>query len=149
MILKKKAEPAEPVTQPEPEKEPDKANTVLAEGALFQGDFLSNEPMLVHGSIQGNIKTTSDVTFTEKAQYTGDITSENLVVAGVAQGNIQCKRTVEIAGEGKVEGVLQAARLIMSEDSVFEGSLRIKKQGRQKSAGESADAPEKKEPKKS
>ena len=148
MIMKKKAEPAAPVTQKEPEIEPDKANTVLAEGVLFQGDFQSNEPMLIHGSVEGNIKSSSDITFTEKAQYTGDITSDNLVVAGAAQGRIQCKSTVEIAGEGKVEGVLQAARLIMSENSVFEGSLKIKKPSRSKPLDELSAAPATKETKK-
>jgi cytoskeletal protein CcmA (bactofilin family) len=147
MILKKKAEPAEPVTQKSPETEPDKANTVLAEGVLFQGDFQSNEPMLIHGSIQGNIKSTSNVTFTEKAQYTGDITTENLIVAGVAQGSIRCKSTVEIAGEGKVEGEMQAARLIMSDDAVFEGNLKIKKPAKPKPAAEPT-APANKETKK-
>ena len=141
MKLNRKPDPVPPVIPVEPEAQPDKTGTVLAEGVLFQGDFQSKEPMLIHGSVEGDIRSASDVTFTDRARCTGDITSENLVISGTAQGNIQCASTVELAGAGRVEGVLKAARFIMSEDSVFEGSLQIKKPGTHKKAPAPEAAP--------
>ncbi len=143
MIRKKKAEPAEPVEQQKPVAVPEKTSTVLAEGVLFKGDFQSDEPMLIHGSVEGVIRSSSDVTLTGKSQHNGDITSDNLVVAGKAQGKIKCKSTVEIADKGKVEGTLEAARFIMSDYAVFEGSLKIKKPSEPKSAEASAAPGEK------
>jgi cytoskeletal protein CcmA (bactofilin family) len=90
--------------------------------------------MLIHGSVEGNILSTSDVTFTGSSSCTGDITSDNLVMSGKARGKILCTSTVELAGAGQVEGVMKAARFIMSEDSVFEGSLQIKKPAKPKKA---------------
>ncbi len=140
MKLNKKADPVLPVLPEKPEDPSGQPGTVLAEGVLFQGDFQAREPMLIHGSVEGHIRSTSHVTLTGLSSCTGEISSENLLISGKALGNILCSNTVEMAGAGRIEGDLQAARFIMSEDSLFEGNLQIKKPGAPKkgSAGEAA-----------
>lgn len=157
MILKRKKDTVEPVPEQVDELTPEPVQvqlqprgTVLAEGVLFKGHFESNEPMVVHGSIQGNVQSTDDITFTGKAHYEGDIHSRNLTIAGEARGRFACKDKVEILEAGKIEGKLHAARFVMSEDSVFDGDLKIEKPKAPKASAEEAAAPEaeQKEPKK-
>jgi|ADurb_Cas_03_Slu_FD_contig_21_2506808_length_575_multi_8_in_0_out_0_1 cytoskeletal protein CcmA (bactofilin family) len=133
MVLKRKREVEEPVREPAPEEpipEPVKSpalppGTTLAEGVLFKGNFQASEPMVVHGSIQGNVESTSDVAFTNKSHYRGDIRSVNLTIAGTAQGRFVCENRTQIVDAGRIEGTLHTARFIMSEDAVFEGDLKV------------------------
>ncbi len=126
-MLKKKEEPAKADEIIVEQEVQDVPKTVLAQGVLFEGSFKSDEPMLIHGEVQGDIKSTSSITLSEQAKYSGVLSSDSMFVAGVADGTFTCKETVEIAESGKIKGDLVASRFIMSEEAVFEGNLKVKK----------------------
>lgn len=128
MLKEKKLESSMPESEIEENIQPLSSNTVLAEDAVFKGDFESKEPMTIHGELQGNIQSTSDVTLSQQAKLTGNLNAENIRIAGSVKGDINCKSIMEIAENGKVEGDLKASRFIMSEEGVFEGNLKVGKQ---------------------
>lgn len=127
MLPKKKNESTKAEGSSEQDAQEQSFQTVLAEGVLFKGDFNAEEPMLVHGQIQGNIKSTSDVTLSATAQFKGSLEANNTIVSGIAEGDIHCKDTARMEESGEVKGDIQASRFIMSEDSVFTGKLKVKK----------------------
>lgn len=84
--------------------------TVLAEGVLFNGNFSAKEPMTIHGTVKGNIKSTSDV-----------------MISGKTEGTIQCKGTTEMIQQAEIKGDINTSRFIMSEEALFEGNLLVSK----------------------
>lgn len=130
MLLKKKPEAANAVELIAKEELPQTVGTVLASEVLFEGNFKSSEPMVIHGEVQGDIKSTSDITLSNKGKYTGTISSGNIVISGTASGTFTCKGIAEISESGKLKGDLTASRFIMSEDAIFDGSLKVKKSKR-------------------
>lgn len=103
------------------------SGTVLAEGVLFKGDFEAAEPVLLHGQIQGNIKSTSDVVLSAAAKLEGNLKAENTTISGIVEGDIHCVNTIRMEENGKITGDVQTSRFIMSEDAVFTGNLKVKK----------------------
>lgn len=108
------------------------SQTVLPEGVLFKGDFEAKEPMMIHGTVQGGIKSKSDVTFSAQAKMIGNIEAENMTIAGKAEGNIQCKGMTEMTEKGGIKGDLHTSRFIMSEEALFEGKLIVNKMQKHK-----------------
>ncbi|NCB42526.1 MAG: polymer-forming cytoskeletal protein [Clostridia bacterium] len=123
MMSKKKSESPE---QTDPSEQTTPA-TILAEGVLFKGDFESKEPILIHGIVQGDIQSTSDVALSAPANFKGSMNASNVVVAGSAEGEIYCEGIASITESGEINGVLKTGRLMMSENSTFDGSLTIEK----------------------
>lgn len=146
MLLKKKTETVAAVEMIAKEETPQTIGTVLASEVLFEGSFKSSEPMVIHGEVQGDIKSTSDITLSSKGKYTGTISSGNMVISGTANGTFTCRGVAEISESGKVKGDLAASRFIMSEDAIFEGNLKVKKS--KKSSEEVSKDPSKEDAKK-
>jgi cytoskeletal protein CcmA (bactofilin family) len=127
MLLKKKTGTANAVEMIAKEEIPQTVGTVLASEVLFEGTFKSSEPMIIHGEVRGDIKSTSDITLSSEGKYTGTISSGNMVISGIANGTFTCRGIAEISESGKVKGDLAASRFIMSQDAIFEGGLKVKK----------------------
>lgn len=130
MISKKKNDlpKSESLTE---QNEPSQASkTILAEGVLFKGDFEAGEPMLVYGTIEGNIKSTSDVVLSSTAKLEGTLDAENTTISGITEGDINCKNIIKMEEKGEIRGNVKASRFIMSEDAVFTGNLKVKKESK-------------------
>jgi len=127
MISKKKNESLEQKNPNEQTLQSQMSATILAEGVLFKGDFESAEPILIHGMVQGDIKSTSDVSLSAPGNFKGSMDASNVIVAGSAEGDIHCEGVASITESGAISGVLKTGRLMMSENSTFDGNLKIEK----------------------
>ena len=127
MLAKKKGDSVKLENAIEQDIQQQNPPTVLAEGALFEGDFEAKEPMLIHGTVQGDIKSASDITLSTQAQVVGNVEAANMTVAGKTQGAILISGTTEMIEKGAIKGNLNTNRFIMSEGALFDGKLKIRK----------------------
>lgn len=128
MLTKKKDDLPKDESSTEQNAPFQETSTVLAEGVLFKGNFETGEPILVHGEIQGNIKSSSDVILSATAKLEGNLDAENTTISGLVKGDIHCKNTAQMEEKSEIKGDLQTSRFIMSEDAVFTGNLKVKKE---------------------
>ncbi len=81
--------------------------------------------MEINGSVQGNIRSTTDIEISETGSYKGDASMANLVLSGTADGTVDCEDLTKLTSTGNMVGNLSASRLITEEGSNFGGNLQL------------------------
>lgn len=130
MFGKKKEEPVPEVVVEE--KKPDefcKADkTVIGPGITMIGDFTGADPVIVEGTVKGNVNSESSVHITESGKLIGDGVVKTLDVDGFIEGNVDCAQAASFSRTGKMRGKLSTVRLKTDEGSAFEGTLELKQE---------------------
>ena len=122
---KKEAAPvAEPVVEEVPSFKPS-GKTVIGSGIVMEGDFETKEPIIINGTIKGDIISDKDVFVSKDGSLFGNCKIEALTVEGVVDGNIECRGVAHIASTGKVSGSLLTSRLVTDDGSGFDGKLAM------------------------
>ena len=119
--------PVEPSTlRPTPAAAPalEGDESVIGEGATFDGTVRSERSVRVRGAVQGEIECKQRVVVDEGARVQARITAEQVTVLGEVNGAINCTGRVEIAPTARVIGEVTAGTLVIQEGAFFEGSLK-------------------------
>lgn len=92
--------------------------TVLGEGAVFEGIISCEGSMKVEGELKGEIKVANSIVVGPNGSVTGDITAREVIIFGKVTGKIdagalEIKSTGEITGEVLIEILITEAGGIM------------------------------------
>lgn len=99
----------------------DKVATLIGEEAYFQGTLTVKGSLRIDGQVEGNIADGLTIIIGETGKVKGDITAENVVIAGSVNGNVTAVHQLEILSQGRLEGDLRTPRLSIEEGAAFEG----------------------------
>lgn len=114
--------PKAPVPQ-SPYRAPDRmAPSIIGEDLTVTGNVLSKGEVQVDGQIQGDVHCSSLIVG-EKAQITGGIVAEDVVVRGQVMGSIRGVR-VTLQASSHVEGDIFHQSLAIEQGAFFEGKSR-------------------------
>ena len=102
--------------------------TIIGEGMTFVGDFISEENMIIHGSVRGDISSTTSVSLSEGGYHTGKINAQNVIISGKAESDINCRNVATISDTGVFKGNMDTLYLDAEHGSRFEGNLSLKKE---------------------
>ncbi|MBR0138910.1 MAG: polymer-forming cytoskeletal protein [Firmicutes bacterium] len=122
-------EPAAPVEEAKPvkvkkEKELDPAPaTVIGKGITFYGDFTGEDPIVINGSLRGDISTKGSLTISEDGSYTGNAKVSDLESNGRIRGNIVCDNQSVLGEKSAMKGHLVTSYLTSKTGSSFIGQL--------------------------
>ena len=120
------AQPAGPAfAQPKPPafRGPDRmAPSIIGEDLTVTGNVLSRGEVQVDGQIQGDVHCSSLIVG-EKAQITGGIVAEDVVVRGRVMGSVRGNR-VTLQASSHVEGDVFHKSLAIEQGAFFEGKSR-------------------------
>ena len=120
------AQPAGPAfAQPKPPafRGPDRmAPSIIGEDLTVTGNVLSRGEVQVDGQIQGDVHCSSLIVG-EKAQITGGIVAEDVVVRGRVMGSVRGNR-VTLQASSHVEGNVFHKSLAIEQGAFFEGKSR-------------------------
>lgn len=105
-------------------KEKDKS--VVGESVFVDGIFEAKEDVVIFGTVNGSIKTDSDVYIKESAKINANIKCKNIFVEGDVVGNIDSEELIEIYETAKIKGDLSAKYVNISKGAIFNGSCKIK-----------------------
>ncbi|MDP5276668.1 bactofilin family protein [Chengkuizengella axinellae] len=105
--------------------DPNKTDTLVGEGTIFEGNIKSEASIRIDGKIIGDIHCEGDVTIGEKGAAISNITARNITVAGKIEGNVTANEKMEIASTGKVNGNISMSVLTIEDGGVFEGSSKM------------------------
>lgn len=112
-----------PAAQPAP-KPPAKA-TVMGEKTRYVGKIDTEEPLLVQGPVEGEIKSSSEVEVGETGVVKATISARSIIIAGRVTGDCTATDKLEIRASGKLNGSIHAARIVIAEGAEFKGTSQM------------------------
>jgi cytoskeletal protein CcmA (bactofilin family) len=100
-------------------------DTVLAQDIDFEGTIEFSEPLLVKGSVRGDIKTPSDLFIANGARVNADITAARVSIKGTVQGDVTASERVELFSGAAIVGNVATPDLIVQSGSHFTGRCEM------------------------
>jgi len=100
-------------------------DTVLAQDIDFEGTIEFSEPLLVKGSVRGDIKTPSDLFIADGARVNADISASRVSIKGTVQGDVNASERVELFSGAAIVGNVATPDLIVQSGSHFTGRCEM------------------------
>jgi len=96
--------PASPAASQVPVPAPKAAgrNTVMGEKTRYVGKIDTDEPLLVQGPVEGEIRSTSEVEVGETGLVKATISAKSIVISGRVIGDCTASDKLEIRASGKL-----------------------------------------------
>ena len=116
------------------------SGTVVGSSTVFTGDFKTEEPLTINGSVNGDIDSTESVTISLGGVHSGTANVQNITIDGLAESSIDCKGLTKISATGVLKGRLRSAQLLTDVGSQLEGDIQLKMAGSDAKAEEAAAA---------
>ena len=101
-------------------------NSIIGEGASFEGIVRSNENLIINGSVKGNIELVNfDLIIAPKGQVNAEICAQNVSIKGKLIGNINATSDVEITKEANFRGQIKAKRVSIEDGASLRASIEL------------------------
>ena len=100
-------------------------STFIGEDTKLEGTLITHSSVRIDGKIIGGVVADGTVILSQNGQIQGNVIAENIVVAGVLDGNLTIKDKTNIEPTGEVYGDINTARILIDEQSVFQGKCNM------------------------
>lgn len=99
-------------------------STFIAEGAVIEGNLKAPAVARLDGHVTGDVNITEGLILGEKGIIQGNVTTKDMVVYGVINGNINVE-TLEIKSTGKINGEIKTGALLVETGAIYNGTLSM------------------------
>jgi cytoskeletal protein CcmA (bactofilin family) len=99
------------------------AGSVVGAGLIIEGEFTSDEPVLVDGTVKGTLTTSEAVSIGADGVVEADVQGLSVSVAGQLTGNVTANSRVDIQAGGRLVGDVKASRLTIADGASFRGNV--------------------------
>ena len=106
-------------------KNPDAVETVLGDGAAFEGNVACEGSMKVEGTLKGDIKVSGTFVVGPNGSVTGDISAGEVIVFGKINGKIDAGG-LEIKSTGKITGEVLVETLVTEAGGAMRAKCEMK-----------------------
>lgn len=100
-------------------------STFIGADTKVEGTLITRSSVRIDGEIVGGVVADGTIILSQTGQIQGNVIAENIVVAGVVDGNINVKDKTNIEPTGEVYGDINTARILIDEQSVFQGKCNM------------------------
>jgi cytoskeletal protein CcmA (bactofilin family) len=100
-------------------------DTLLGINTVFTGNIESDGTVRIDGKIKGDIKVGGDVYVGDGAVITGSINASNVHLAGMVEGNINCRGILKILTTAKLYGDIKVNSFVADEGALFQGKCSM------------------------
>ncbi|EQA34724.1 polymer-forming cytoskeletal family protein [Leptospira inadai serovar Lyme str. 10] len=100
-------------------------NSIIGEGAEFNGDFKLSGLLRIDGIFRGTIKTDGKVLIGKNGIVDTDIRARIVVAGGEIHGNIFATERVTLLASCRMKGDIITPKVVMEEGVQFEGNCKI------------------------
>lgn len=114
-----------PAQAPPPAPRPVAKSTVMGEKTRYVGKIDTDDPLLIQGPVEGEIKSSSEVEIGETGMVTATIAARSIVISGRVLGDCTATDRLEIRASGKLSGSIRAARIVIAEGAEFKGTSQM------------------------
>lgn len=106
-------------------KNSEAVETILGEGATFEGNISCEGGMKIEGKLKGNIKADHLLVVGPSGSVTGDINAEEVIIFGEVNGKID-SGLLEIKSTGRVIGKVMIETLITETGGIMRAKCEMK-----------------------
>jgi len=99
--------------------------TILSAAAKLQGELVADEEVILAGVFEGVLRTSRTVQVATSGTLEGEVHAESVLVLGRVTGPIHAADRIELQAGAVVTGDLEAQRVRIHEDVIFNGRCRI------------------------
>ena len=99
--------------------------TVIAENTTVVGDIETRGPLMVSGNVQGNGKIGGTLSVGKTANWEGDITARQAVLAGKVTGKVVIEDKLEVSASAVISGEIVAKVLAIANGARIEGEVTV------------------------
>ena len=99
------------------------AGSVIGEGLSIEGEVVSEEEVVVQGSLRGKLATTDAVLVGSSAIIEANVSAQTLTIAGQVTGNVTALERVDLQAGARLIGDVKAARLTIADGASFKGNV--------------------------
>ena len=129
MFGKKKAEEVKPAAPapvvPETPKFVPTRITTIGRDVTFEGDFITNDPIEVKGTVKGSIFSKTDIHISEEGFLNGDAKAEDIRIDGTVDGTVVIDNVTQISQTGTMTGSLKTGKFQIDPRAYFDGRLQM------------------------
>jgi cytoskeletal protein CcmA (bactofilin family) len=97
--------------------------TFVGPNITFEGTMTGSEPVLLEGTVRGNINLAGDLRVGSKARVEATVHAKNVVIEGKLTGDVSADDRVELVASATVDGNLKAPKIVVAEGAKFRGSV--------------------------
>lgn len=112
--------------------------SVIAPGMTVLGDMECDGTVRVEGKVEGAIRASKSVVVGKNGRVTGDVETQDVVIAGQVVGTVSGASRVELQETCRIEGDIRSRRIKLEEGGQVEGRFHMSKAPATSSPGESA-----------
>ena len=106
-------------------KNPDAVETILGDGAVFEGNVSCEGSIKIEGTLKGDMKVTDTLVVGPNGSVTGDISAGEVIVFGEVNGKID-SRALEIRSTGKITGEVLIETLVTEAGGAMRAKCEMK-----------------------
>ena len=99
------------------------AGSVVGAGLIVEGEFTSDEEVVVEGTVRGTLSSGDTVSIGSDGVVEADLQAVSVSVAGQVTGNVTATSRVDIQAGGRLIGDVKAARLTIADGASFRGNV--------------------------
>lgn len=99
------------------------AGSVVGAGLIIEGEFTSDEPVLVDGTVKGTLTSSEAVSIGSDGVVEADVQGLSVSIAGQLTGNVTATSRVDIQVGGRLVGDVKANRLTIADGASFRGNV--------------------------
>jgi len=99
--------------------------TVISESSSIVGDVVTQGPLMVSGHVRGNGRIGGTLSMSKSAQWDGDITARQAVLAGKVTGKIVIEDKLEVSASAVIDGEIIAKVLAIANGARIEGAVTV------------------------
>jgi cytoskeletal protein CcmA (bactofilin family) len=109
---------------PDPGAATEPPAAVIRRGAEFTGLMLLTGPGRIDGRFCGDLIASGLVWMGESSRVEARIEAEEVVLAGVLEGDVRASRRIELLPTARLNGNLRAPRVVLGDGCFVEGDCR-------------------------
>ena len=99
--------------------------TVISESTSIVGDVITQGPLMVSGQVEGNGRIGGTLSMSKSANWRGDITARQAVIAGTVTGKIVIEDKLEVSASAVIKGQIVAKILAIANGARIEGEVTV------------------------
>ncbi len=99
-------------------------STVIGPGSKFTGTLQGSDNIVVLGRVEGDCDLNATIVLEEPGYFEGNITAENVVIAGEVKGNVTARNKLEIVSSARIIGDVSGEVIAIAEGASVQGQMR-------------------------
>ncbi len=99
------------------------AETIIGASIKVKGNFQGQGNIIIEGTLEGSLKTDSNIFIGEKAKVLANVESKDAIINGEVRGNMKAKGYLALGSSARIFGDIQYNELSVEKGAIINGQL--------------------------